>query len=542
MRERLTRRTLLRGLAAATGAATVSGNVLGRSEDVYVVDLSTTSMDELGDVDVVYDYREAIDYVAVTGAESALPADAAYASDMEIELDIPQQESMQMDARENDEALLDLQWDKQEQQITQVHETATGDGTRLGVIDDGVLGANPNDDAAHPDLPNVRADLSVNFTGDGQGPGALGDDHGTHVAGTAAAADNGDGVVGVAPDAEVVDLRVFSGSGASFVDIVAAVLVGAAPEGAPVVTTNPTTGQQRVFEGAGCDVLNLSLASGPIPEGAPGLDVLVEFISAAGQFALDQGTLPVAAAGNSATNLDQGVVNLPAEGDGFMSVGATGPIGFGWPAGPNARTVGGMALEQPIQTELPTEEPALYTNYGAEAVDVTAPGGNYDLDAFGSYLDDGSPFIFYDLVFATTFDPVYEDADPDAPENGGDGDGSTEDERPDEFVPSYGFKAGTSFASPNAAGFAALLYELDPDAGPEAVRARMEKFAQPLPVGKAGETTAPGVSPNEATDGDFDGDKPSSPGSVRGGIDAETYRGSGHINILPTVRSLGSGE
>ena len=542
MRDSWTRRSVLQGVATALGATALSGTVVGRSDDTYIVDMSTASMDEMGDVEVVYDYREAIDYVAVRCDEDDLPSSASYAADMTIGLDVPQQEAMDVDATEMEEPLYDLQWDKQEQQIQQVHDTATGDGVRLGVIDDGVLGANPASDAAHPDLPNVRSDLSVNLTGDGQGPGALGDDHGTHVAGTAAAVDNGVGVVGMAPDAEVVDLRVFSGSGASFIDIVAAVIVGAAPEGEPVVTVNPVTGEPRVFEGAGCDVLNLSLGSGPIPEDAPGTDVLVEFVSSGGRFARQQGTLALAAAGNAATNLDAGFVNLPSGADGFMSVGATGPIGFGWPVNGRGKTVGGMTLEQPIQTELPTEEIANYTNYGADSVDVTAPGGNFDNDAFVSFLDNGEPFIFYDLVFSTTFQPVYDSTNPDAPENGGDGDGSTEDERPDAVVPSFGFKAGTSFACPNAAGFAALLYELDPDAGPEAVRAQIEKFAQPLPVGRAGETTAPGAPTNEASDGDFDGDQPSSPGAAPGPFDTELYRGNGHINVLPAVRTFGKGR
>jgi subtilisin family serine protease len=117
------------------------------------------------------------------------------------------------------------------------------------------------------------------------------------------------------------------------------------------------------------------------------------------------------------------------------------------------------------------------------------------------------------------------------------------DERLDTYTPSFGFKAGTSFAAPNVAGFAALLYGLDEDAGPEAVREQIESTAQRLPVGRAGETTAPGASVNESFDGDFDGDQPSSPGSVNiGALQADDYRGEGHINILPAINTFGNGR
>jgi hypothetical protein len=100
-----------------------------------------------------------------------------------------------------------------------------------------------------------------------------------------------------------------------------------------------------------------------------------------------------------------------------------------------------------------------------------------------------------------------------------------------EYVPGYVFKAGTSFSAPNVAGFAALLYgDLD-DPTPEAVRDRIESTARPVKIGRAAETTAPGQSPNVATDGTFDGDRPSNPGSVPGRIDPEEYRGEGHIDI-----------
>ena len=478
-------------------------------------------------MDVVYDFRsvtpdgDGFEFAVVRGSESAMPADARYTADLDIEIEVPEQETEAMEVGENDEPLYDLQWDKQEQSITAVHDAGfTGDGARIGVVDDGVLGAGDREIVAgldgHPDLPNVRGDLSINFTGDGAGPGPLNDDHGTHCAGTAAAADNGSGVVGIAPDAEIVDLRVFSGQGASFASVAAATIAGAAPEGVPVDVGTPAANGERVFTGAGCDVLNLSLGSGPIPDDTAGLDVLVDFLSAAGEFAVAFGTLPIASAGNAGVDLDEGVTVLPAEADGYVSVGATGPIGFGWPVENDGQAVGPFTVENPIDVELPTEEPASCTNYGVDGVDVTAGGGNFDADA----ITGGVPIqrVLFDLVLATGISNL---------------DGTQpEDVELDEYVPGFVFKAGTSFAAPNVAGFAALLFAADEAAGPEEVRAQIEETAVQKPVGRAAETTAPGADVNVNGDGKFDGDQPSNPGSVPGGrVKARDYRGEGHIDI-----------
>lgn len=193
------------------------------AKDRLVVDTSIMEMSALSGMELVYDFcsvtpdGDGIEYAVVRGSESAMPDEATYAPDLTIEIETPQQQTMEMDACEAADPFYDLQWDKQEQSITEVHDAGvTGAGTRIGIINDGVLGANPEGDVEHPDLPRVRADLSANFTDDGNGPGLLNDDHGTHCAGTAAAAANGAGVVGLAPDAEIVDLCVFSRQGEEF--------------------------------------------------------------------------------------------------------------------------------------------------------------------------------------------------------------------------------------------------------------------------------------------------------------------------------------
>ncbi|WP_115119162.1 S8 family serine peptidase [Synechococcus sp. UW105] len=91
-----------------------------------------------------------------------------------------------------------------------------GNGTYAFVIDSGVL--------------NTTGDLNINTSWSkswisGESAFTDGNGHGTHVAGTIAALANGTGVVGVAPGAEVISLKVFnsSGGGASYTTIISAI-------------------------------------------------------------------------------------------------------------------------------------------------------------------------------------------------------------------------------------------------------------------------------------------------------------------------------
>ncbi|WP_435063563.1 S8 family peptidase [Halobaculum sp. EA56] len=563
MNSSVTRRAALKAIATAAvgvGAAGVRAARATPAPDRYVVDTSTVDVSSLSGMEVRYDFGERLGFAVVSGPESRLPSGGVYARGMDVEIEVPRQEEAAVDAREVEDPFYRLQWDKREQRVKRVHtlEGERGAGARIGIVDDGVLGANPDRDAAHPDLGNVRSDLSANLTDDGNGPGPLNDDHGTHCAGVAAAGENGTGVVGTAPEAEIVDLRAFSGGATSFADIVAAVVVGAAPEGTRLNLGTPD--RPRVFHGAGCDVLNLSVGTPPlvpvpvvdedgdgdvadelpdlpdpyVPVPARDLALLGAFVSAAGAFAVGVGALPVASAGNSAVDLGAEVdlprgsappVVLPAGAPGYLSVGATGPIGFGWPANGDSDTVAGVEVEAETDYELPPEEVAFYSNYGAGAVDVTAGGGNFDTDTVDDDVE-VRPNSFLDLVFNTGIANL----DPDRPN----------DAVLDEYVPGYAFKAGTSFAAPNVSGLAALLYAADPDATPLAVRRRIEATARPLRVGRAGQTTAPGVTPNVADDDRFDGDRPSNPASLDGRtLDPERYRGEGHYDVAAALAGFG---
>jgi subtilisin family serine protease len=114
----------------------------------------------------------------------------------------------------------------------------TGKGVRVGVIDTGVT--------SQADLPRVVA--GGNFVGGSSSADDNG--HGTHVAGIIAAARDGQGVVGVAPDAAIVAYKVLDSAGAgSSTSLVAAV---------------------RAATAAGVPIVNLSLAFGGLV--APQID------------------------------------------------------------------------------------------------------------------------------------------------------------------------------------------------------------------------------------------------------------------------------
>lgn len=104
-----------------------------------------------------------------------------------------------MDRPDYDDPYFALQYGAAQAYIQQLHQWATGAGVDVAIIDTGV-------DTTHPELARQMAG-SRNFTDkDQQGAGQ--DIHGTAMAGiVAAAANNGSGVVGIAPAARLWSLK-----------------------------------------------------------------------------------------------------------------------------------------------------------------------------------------------------------------------------------------------------------------------------------------------------------------------------------------------
>lgn len=193
-------------------------------------------------------------------------------------------------------------WGLQQIHAEQAWAKSTGVGAVVAVVDTGIDFTQP--DLQGQILPGATftgcAGSAPCGNGDFRGPDGVnnGDEHGTHVASTIAAArGNGIGVVGVAPGAKILPVKVLeAGSGASE-DIAAGI---------------------RWATDHGADVINMSLGS--IPGGQAisitGLDTSMKDAIA---YARSKGVLTVAAAGNSSTAL----CNDPAFDSESVCIGAT---------------------------------------------------------------------------------------------------------------------------------------------------------------------------------------------------------------------------
>ena len=189
---------------------------------------------------------------------------------------------------------------------------------------------------------------------------------------------------------------------------------------------------------ANADIINMSLGANvePAEEGVP---ALLEMMSRVIKWAEKQGTIVISAAGNDALNLDAGtVVSTPCE-QSTVCVSATGPL-----------------LQQNF------DQPATYTNYGITAIEVAAPGGNA--------TDDDTQYQTEDLIIGACSRRASESTLNVCRAN------------TDGVVYFYAFAAGTSMASPHAAGAAALIKSANPTLSVKGLRDRLLKSADDVGV------------------------------------------------------------
>ncbi len=198
-----------------------------------------------------------------------------------------------------------------------------GNGVRIGVIDSGC-------DLDNPDLQNAKILQGYDYVEDST---EMNDAvyHGTKVIQVIAGDNNALGMTGIAPSAEIVPLKCFSTSSGGTVRILAQAIIDA-------------------VDVYGCDIINMSW----------GLGTKSTTLYEAIEYAFNQGTLLVAAAGNVTNSYPQGTKIYPAYYGEVISVSAIG-----------------------------SDYTMLSTSQKNDGVNVCAPGGSIPfVNASGSQISD----------------------------------------------------------------------------------------------------------------------------------------------------------
>ncbi|MFI1521475.1 S8 family peptidase [Kitasatospora cineracea] len=309
------------------------------------------------------------------------------------------------------------QWDMRQIGVDRAHATTLGSrSVVVGVLDSGI-------DAAHEDLAaNVDPKLSASCLSgrpdtDWQSWQPTTSSHGTHVAGTIAAAKNGKGIEGIAPGVRLAAVKVVDDGGFIYPEYAICGFVWAA-EHHFQVTNNSYYVDPWMFNCAG----------------DPDQAAVSEAVRRAVDYSRRNGVLNIAAAGNENIDLAHKTVDVSSPDD----------------TTPGERPINENCLDLPA--ELPgvvavsavgaKDDKAYYSSYGLNKVTVAAPGGDSRYQV------------------------------PDTP----DGRGSVLSTIPGN---KYGYSSGTSMAAPHAAGVAALLASTHPWAGPEQLRTLLVEQADP---------------------------------------------------------------
>jgi subtilisin family serine protease len=406
-----------------------------------------------------------------------------------------------------------LQWDMRQMHTPEAHAITGGSAAVVaGTIDTGV-------DYRHPDLrQNISDADSANCLSGAAVPGAAAanDDngHGTHTAGTIAAAANGAGIVGVAPNVRVAGIKAGNADGYFF------------PEA--VVCSFMWAGDRHL------DVVNNSYFVDPFLfncRNDAAQRAIWKAVQRAVRYAMNQGVTVVASEGNESEDLshptrdvtspdDQPVpderditnacVVVPVELPGVIGVTATGSFVQDTGAGRYADNL-----------------KSYYSSFGMSTADVAAPGGDFYFrgpDA-GAQAIQGQVLSTWPADKPCTRGRQEPTGDPTYP------------------IAFYCGIQGTSMAGPHVAGLAGLVIsrfgDLDtPQNGtmrPTQVEQIISQTADPqacpgtLPIANAGSR----IGQSYATD--FRGSQSGAPQECTGNGGHTSWYGQGQVDALAAV-------
>ncbi len=330
------------------------------------------------------------------------------------------------------------QWDMRQIDVPEAHAITTGDpSVVVGVLDSGI-------DSTHPDLATqVAKDKSASCLGGVVDTSEAAwqpttSSHGTHVAGTIAAALNGVGIVGVAPGVKVAAVKVVNDDGYIYPEAAICGYLWAADHGIPI------TNNSYYIDPWEFNCVN-------DPRQRPVWQAVQRALS----YSKSKGTLTIASAGNSNVDLQHKFTDSGSPNDGSYPV--------------EDRTINGACRDLPaeapgvvtVSAVGPGEVKSYYSSYGQGVVDVTAPGGD-------SRWRNPAVSNSNDAVLSSV--------------PGG-----------------WGFSQGTSMAGPHAAGVAALALSAHPGMKAGQLASFLERTATPIACPEGVYDPRPGLPEYQAT-------------------------------------------
>jgi len=376
------------------------------------------------------------------------------------------------------DSLAGLQWDMTQIHAPEAHAITGGSpDVVVGDIDTGL-------DWTHPDLaPNVDfADSASCVSGaPDNNPAAWNDDngHGTHTAGTIAAAANGIGIVGVAPDVRLAGIKAGNAAGFFFPEAVVCAFMWAGTHSIDI-TNNSYFADPWLFN---C-------------KNDPGQRAIWTAERRAIKFAQSSGTLVVAAEGNESDDVSHPTQDVTSPDD---TTPVTREISNDCAVVPlEVPGVVGVTATGNLQAK------SFYSSYGVSTTDVAAPGGDSILQLTAAAPNGRVLSSWPASLINVTCLPARRVVD---------ASGAT-----------YCYQQGTSMASPHAVGVAALLESASGKTG-GVLAAALQQATNPLPCPADVSAYAPFPSVSNGA-----------PQTCQGGVGHNGWYGSGEVDALKAVQ------